>query len=925
MKKIVSLILSLSLATILAVPYAGAQNAAAVVDKVLAAMPAADASAFDAQMAALSAAAPATIPVLAGMLKPAAQGVKNNLVEYALTGLPAYVGKHPEVLDKVSQGFADAIGKAGNAEVKAFLMERLRLIATDKVADVFAAQVSDPAVAQLALGTLTDLPGSDNILLDLVKNAGADKTLLAAAAARKGLTAAEPYLQEWASAAEGYESDALCDALAGIGTASSLDILSKKSLPALAALAVKLSGEGKNSKAVAKAAKTLLASETSAFKSAGAQALMQNNPALVLKTLKKVLGSEDGQLRDAVLDDATQILGANALVPMLTGKFGKLSEGAQVDVLNWLGNNKISSAAGLLAGVLNGTGKKAASLSNAVKVAAIAAAGKIGGESLGKVLLGQLGSSDDALSSAALTALKSFKGDLSGDLVSALQAAQNPNALLQLASSRKIAAVAPALLSRLQGGDLSAAPYLAGVVGEGDIPAVAALLAGAKDHVGDLQNALVSALHTLTPDKQFETLFKLDANKPAQPNFFPVFAGIGTEQAADYLGGMLNDKSADVSKAALESLLGMDSGFAFNPLYPAAKADPSLRTKILPRLVDLVVKNEPKPATKQRLFSEFLGLSDAKEVKAKVLGALGGVPTMKSFLLASKYLDDKEVAYPAANAVKAIAAKCTEEIDAAAYIAALKKAAGVFSSTGNPDDGYAVSEINTLLEKAPAPVAPSTLTAQEKKQGFEMLFDGTSLDRWQGDKESYTPVNGAILVSSNGTGTGNLYTDKEYRNFVFRFEFCFLREGVNNGVGIRTPMGVDAAYYGMCECQILDHDAPEYADWLREYQVHGSVYGVVPAKRLVHKPLGEWSTEEIRVEGDHIKVTVNGQVIVDANIRKACKGHNVAPDGSNENPYTVDHRNHPGMFNKKGYVSFCGHGEGLKIRNVRILDLGDKK
>ena len=232
MKKIVSLILSLSLAAVLAVPYAGAQNAAAVVDKVLAAMPAADATAFDAQMAALSAAAPATIPVLAGMLKPAAQGVKNNLVEYALTGLPAYAGRHPEVLDKVSQGFADAIGKAGNAEVKAFLMERLRLIATDKVADVFAAQVSDPAVAQLALGTLTDLPGSDNLLLDLVKNAGADKTLLAAAAARKGLTAAEPYLQEWASAAEGYEADALCDALAGIGTASSLDILSKKSLPA---------------------------------------------------------------------------------------------------------------------------------------------------------------------------------------------------------------------------------------------------------------------------------------------------------------------------------------------------------------------------------------------------------------------------------------------------------------------------------------------------------------------------------------------------------------------------------------------------------------------------------------------------------------------------------------------------------------------
>ena len=137
-------------------------------------------------------------------------------------------------------------------------------------------------------------------------------------------------------------------------------------------------------------------------------------------------------------------------------------------------------------------------------------------------------------------------------------------------------------------------------------------------------------------------------------------------------------------------------------------------------------------------------------------------------------------------------------------------------------------------------------------------------------------------------------------------------------------MGVDAAYDGMCEVQILDHDAPMYAN-LREYQVHGSVYGVIPAKRIVHKPLGEWSTEEIVVEGDHIKVTVNGEVITDADVRKVTKGHNVAPDGSDKNPYTIDGHNHPGMFNYKGFISFCGHGAGLKIRNVRILDLGYKK
>lgn len=217
----------------------------------------------------------------------------------------------------------------------------------------------------------------------------------------------------------------------------------------------------------------------------------------------------------------------------------------------------------------------------------------------------------------------------------------------------------------------------------------------------------------------------------------------------------------------------------------------------------------------------------------------------------------------------------------------------------------------------------NALTDEEKEQGFELLFDGTSMDKWTGNLIGYTPVDGTIYVSAKYGNESNLYTKKEYRDFIFRFEFCFMKEGVNNGVGVRTPMGVDAAYDGMCEVQILDHDAPIYKD-LREYQVHGSVYGVIPAKRIVHKPLGQWECEEIRVQGDHITVTVNGEVIVDGNIREACQGHNVAPDGSDENPYTVDHRNHPGMFNERGHIGFLGHGEGVKFKNIRVLDLEKK-
>lgn len=218
---------------------------------------------------------------------------------------------------------------------------------------------------------------------------------------------------------------------------------------------------------------------------------------------------------------------------------------------------------------------------------------------------------------------------------------------------------------------------------------------------------------------------------------------------------------------------------------------------------------------------------------------------------------------------------------------------------------------------------PSTprfeLSAEEAKEGFEVLFDGTSMHKWTGNTTDYVPVDGTIYVTAQYGGSGNLYTVKEYSDFIFRFEFAFMRKGVNNGVGIRTPMGVDAAYEGM-EIQILDHDAPIYKN-LREYQQHGSVYGIIPAKRVKFPALGEWNTEEIRIQGDNITVTVNGQVILDGNIREACQGHNVSEDGSKKNPYTVDKKNHPGLFNKQGHIGFLGHGAGVKFRNIRIKDL----
>jgi hypothetical protein len=197
------------------------------------------------------------------------------------------------------------------------------------------------------------------------------------------------------------------------------------------------------------------------------------------------------------------------------------------------------------------------------------------------------------------------------------------------------------------------------------------------------------------------------------------------------------------------------------------------------------------------------------------------------------------------------------------------------------------------------------VTPDEAKEGFASLFDGKTLNGWRGDVRHYAVEDGVMVCHGR-----DVYTDKQYANFILRFEFKLPPAG-NNGVGIRTPGKGDGAYAGM-EIQILDdgHDKyqKEMKPPLQPYQYHGSIYGVVPAKPGFLKPTGEWNTEEIVADGSHIKVTLNGTVITDADISKITK--------------TIDGKQHPGLHNAKGYIGWLGHGrDPVAFRNIRVKEL----
>jgi HEAT repeat protein len=200
---------------------------------------------------------------------------------------------------------------------------------------------------------------------------------------------------------------------------------------------------------------------------------------------------------------------------------------------------------------------------------------------------------------------------------------------------------------------------------------------------------------------------------------------------------------------------------------------------------------------------------------------------------------------------------------------------------------------------------PRIVSDEEIAEGFVPLFNGEDLTGWVGDTAGYVAEERKIVIYPK-RGSGNLYTEKEYNDFVLRFEFK-LTPGANNGLGIRAPLEGDAAYVGM-ELQILDNTALIYKD-LKPYQYHGSIYGVVPAKRGYQNPVGEWNEQEVIAKGTRITVILNGVAILDADIQEAIEQG------------TIDGSEHPGLKRAAGHIGFLGHGSHVEFRNIRIKEL----
>lgn len=453
-------------------------------------------------------------------------------------------------------------------------------------------------------------------------------------------------------------------------------------------------------------------------------------------------------------------------------------------------------------------------------------------------------------------------------------------------------------LSRSEDEDLrkTALTALERLVRAQDVDRILELLFSAprRSEIPLIQNALVAAA-LQAPEPELRAARILEAyegsSEQQRPDLLRPLARIGDAAFRLVVKETRNPSDSSIRAAALYALTQWPDIQAADELLILCHSEEHRRYlyQALQGYIRLVREVNLPAAEKAVMLKEILGLPLGTQEKNAIISGLGSVKSKEGLELVSRFLDDPKVRDRAARIMQQIALPepGAEGLYEPEVVSFLRKAQPFIA------DEYELRSIEQHITKIMI------------NDGYIPLFNGKDLSGWMGDTLGYAAEDRKIVVRPE-SGSGNLYTEKEYANFILRFEFR-LTPGANNGLGIRTPPEGDAAYVGM-ELQILDNSADQYRD-LRAYQFHGSIYGVVPAKRGFQRPVGEWNHQEVIARGRRIIVILNGETIVDADLDEASASG------------TMDGREHPGLGRTRGHIGFLGHGSRVEFRSLWIKEL----
>jgi hypothetical protein len=153
--------------------------------------------------------------------------------------------------------------------------------------------------------------------------------------------------------------------------------------------------------------------------------------------------------------------------------------------------------------------------------------------------------------------------------------------------------------------------------------------------------------------------------------------------------------------------------------------------------------------------------------------------------------------------------------------------------------------------------APNALTAAEQKEGFELLFDGKSLDKFivPADQTKVWKVVNSVIRNEQAAPGATILTKEDFGDFVLRAEFR-AHPNVNSALMLRGGRPQPAGYELQIRDKVLtDRTGGEY--------LTGSIVNVKHAPDGTKIVPGQWNTFEATLTGDHIVVLYNGAKVID--------------------------------------------------------------
>ena len=411
-----------------------------------------------------------------------------------------------------------------------------------------------------------------------------------------------------------------------------------------------------------------------------------------------------------------------------------------------------------------------------------------------------------------------------------------------------------------------------------------------------LLNTFTAILNRVEPDAGRKNLFNeflADASHRQRARLVVAVPRVEGLQAEELIRQGFNHSYGELREASYSSLISWNHPQALPLIVEAISLNPGPqnRNELADAYIRIVNALDEPVEEKAGRLQELVDAGSNQDEKAAIVGRFTRADDLLALQASGAYFDvsGNTLRYAAFSvAASVLQSHYTENPDlfstSAAVLAVLEESAR--------------NEIKSLLD-ARRVIEPDEPEEPVEKPQFGDLFNGENLDGWEviGDPESWGVENG--ILYTDGVGSGWLSTTSVYDDFIIELEYR-VPVGGNSGVFIRAPRDGNPAYQGL-EIQILDDYAERYAN-LQPWQFTGSIYDVLAPSKRVTKTAGEWQQMKIVADGPRVQVTLNGEMILSTNLIN----HMEKADG------------HPGLVRRSGYIGLQNHSDRVDFRNIRV-------